>query len=173
MPINELRFGWHFACSLCKALNLRLLPVGSGSPVKSVRPWTDVSLHTLFPFCDTLPCLVCLEDSCSFRKTWLKRHFLLEIGALPPISRSSYTYLLQHLPLCFNCYFKSLSCASGMWVPWEQGPRFISGLNSVLSTGPGIEQVLFKFHEWMIDRINKRMYKRVKPCREGEAYISI
>lgn len=59
--------------------------------------------------------------------------------------------LLQPLPLCFNCYFKSLLCPSGVWVTWEQGPRFISGLNSVLSTGPGIEQVVFKFQEWMID----------------------
>lgn len=84
-----LWFGLHFACLLNKALNFGLLPVESGSPEEGVR--TDVSLHMLFPFCDTLPCLVCLANSCSFCKTLLKCHCLLEtslrwIGALLPIS---------------------------------------------------------------------------------------
>lgn len=35
--IRELWFGLHFACLLNKALNLGILPVESGSPVKGVR----------------------------------------------------------------------------------------------------------------------------------------
>lgn len=35
--ICEVWFGLHFACLLNKALNLGILPVESGSPVKGVR----------------------------------------------------------------------------------------------------------------------------------------
>lgn len=82
MSVNELWFGLHFACLLKKAWNFELLPMESGSPVKGVRPYTDVSLHMLFPFSNTLPCLVCLVNSCSFCKTLLKCHVFLE----PPLS---------------------------------------------------------------------------------------
>ena len=112
-PIIELCFGVHFVCLLNKALNL--------DPQWQVWDHDLVGLCTCCSLSATLPCVVCLVNYCSFCKTLLKCHFLLETSSDPEVDWGTpsdflmllYIPLSQHLPLSFNYGFKSLLSTMG------------------------------------------------------------